>query len=142
MLCYQSLFSQVVDRPQVQKGLRFVFDEKKGVEGKLLERFRAARLAFNAEDWGYLDDCSFEDDRRVLPLQAADFLAYEVRRFVYQRITAPDRPERVCFSRLKQRQHCFRRYDKQFVEALVVAHNISKAPLDILWHTIRESHDD
>lgn len=56
-----------------------IFDRKKGAEHHVLNHFSAAKDAIKNTDGGLLSRCSFQDDEKTIPLQAADFLAYELR---------------------------------------------------------------
>lgn len=122
--CYDRLFLQVVSWPRVQRDFSFVFDKKKGVEHRVLERFSHAQKQLNAQlpaDERLLRGCSFDNDEIVLQLQAADFLAYEVRRSIFQKRTNPARAERRCYAELKKRPHSFRCYGKTYLENLFKA---------------------
>ena len=58
----------------------FVFDEKKGLQMKALEVFGVFKHSRRIHGVNMLAGLSFYDDKIVMPLQAADFLAYEINK--------------------------------------------------------------
>jgi len=89
-----------------KKGFRrhvvgFVFDENKDMKSRAkleYERFQAR----SPESSTWMASLTFADDRRVLELQAADNLAFEVRKNCFNR-RFDTRKERVALTRLKDR---------------------------------------
>ena len=79
----------------------FVFDENKDMRYRAkvqYERFQAC----NPESSTWMASLTFGDDRKVLELQAADNLAFEVRKNCFNR-RFDKRKERVALTRLKDR---------------------------------------
>lgn len=86
-----------------QRSIAFMFDEKKAIENNALTIHVAAKKAFNsivAEE--YLSSIAFADDVNVMPLQAADLLAYEWRKRISDETEHPDKPVRRSYARIRQ----------------------------------------
>jgi hypothetical protein len=96
--------------------------------------FEASKRYFDgqAETLGTLHECRFDDDRSVVQLQAADLLAFELRRRVWDSRRDENIPVRLAYRRLTEifqktsvsakppyRQRIFRCYDGTFVTNLV-----------------------
>jgi uncharacterized protein DUF3800 len=111
--------------------VEFIFDEKEKVKGRVQGHFDRAKEQLDADPnhRGTLDKCYFEDDRKVIPLQAADLLAYEMRRHTLTRITKGDGiPMRDAYGQIKAsfdvighgqppyRERLLRCYDKRFIQ--------------------------
>ena len=69
-------------------GFDFVFDARAKVKGRVRAHFETAKAAMESDPRvaGKLSDLVFRDDRKFVPLQAADLLAYELRKRVWQRV--------------------------------------------------------
>jgi Protein of unknown function (DUF3800) len=141
------------------RGIDVVFDKKKKAEGRVQRHFQTAKAACDASPKlvGLLNTCSFADDRTVVPLQAADLLAYELRRRVWDRLRDPSTPVRPAYQRLKTvfklipesappyRARNFRCYDARFVADLqreVVARQpITAEEAVTLWYYLPVAED-
>lgn len=142
VLCFQSIFHQVVTHG-TENSISFVMDEKRAVQDRVLAYFYEAKKVINegAED-GKLRGISFEDDRVLIQLQAADFLAYEVRRGILNRRRDAVYAEHQPYTRLKSRQHDFRCYGQKFFENLVVAKREKpEQSYSELWFTVEAPED-
>ena len=129
--CYRVLYQNIVSR-WVFNGIEFVFDEKEKVKGRVQSHFyRVKEQLDEMPDYrGKLESCSFQDDREAVPLQAADLLAYEVRRRIWERLKNPNAPVRDAYQRIKEsfavrpneppyRERLFRCYDERFFTTLL-----------------------
>lgn len=81
--------------------LDFVFDEKEKLQGYLLEYFVKLKASF-PQDRQMLGAASFVDSKSVLPLQAADYIAYERRLQTQRRLKKDGRKERKSYVRLRE----------------------------------------
>lgn len=86
--------------------IQFVCDQQPDIEGRLRDLWNRAVARVNAEAWGgvQLSNLDFKDSRKVLPIQAADLLAYETRKDLKNRIQRPEYPMSRVIERL-QRGH-------------------------------------
>jgi len=148
--CYRVVFQNILNR-WVYNGIDFIFDDKEKVKGRVQDHFNKAKATLdrNPTYAGKLNECLFRDDRKVIPLQAADLLAYEVRRYVWERLTKPNPPVRPAYQRIKDsfavrlnqgpyRERLFRCYDKRFLDSVMraMADNpqITEAEVIDLWY--------
>lgn len=130
--CYLVLFHNILKFSPF-KGIDFIFDRKAKAEGRVKAHFDAAKeiLDKDPETAGRLNECIFRDDRKFMPLQAADLLAYELRRRTWDRVKDHAIPIRPTYQKLKDvfektatdskppyRQRIFRCYDRRFIEGL------------------------
>lgn len=69
-----------------------VCDEQPGLQGLLQDTFAKAREFAMRDAPCRISHLQFEDSKEVLPLQAADILAYETRKDVLNRMEQPQRP--------------------------------------------------
>lgn len=101
-LLFAQLVPAVVRRYPPQNGFAFQFDDKPEVRQRVATAFEVARSTVNSLHPGKFDDVpvSFENDKIVYGLQAADLLAYEWRRHHSDRIATPDKAPRRSFERL------------------------------------------
>jgi Protein of unknown function (DUF3800) len=141
VLCYETVFREVIERPHVQNGISFTLDRRTGTEAEVRRRFSVAKAHIETERPGMIDSCDFADDRDEAGIQAADFLCYETRRAAYQQLVAPSRPERTSLRRLRQRPHRFVWYDRRFVTDLRRAHSLTGNALEELWFLTRPPED-
>jgi len=131
-LSYRVLFHNLIANT-IANGIDFVFDEKKKAKGRVETHFRAAKAALDKIPGyaGKLNNIAFRDDRKVVPLQAADLLAYETRRHTWARVTGRDVPMRSAYQRIKEmfvikpkqppyRERIFRCYDVRFLDTMAV----------------------
>jgi hypothetical protein len=129
--CYRVVFQNILNR-WVYNGIEFVFDNKEKVKGRVQTHFNRAKEQLDKMPLyrGKLESCSFRDDRVAVPLQAADLLAYEVRRRVWERLRNPNAPVRNAYQRIKDsfavrqtagpyRERLFRCYDERFFTTLL-----------------------
>lgn len=143
LLCFRSLMWQVMTHG-VEMGISFVMDENKVVEMPVTQSFNEAKDVINEEAPGKISGISFENDAVVMPLQAADFLAYEVRRGILNRRRDETYIERPVYSRLKERRHIFRCYGRRFLRYFreSASHDASLEQLITRWHTVDAPEED
>lgn len=96
MHCFVTILVNAVNfvrrwRPRI-KALWFVCDRMpSGKSGLFIEAFNEAKQIV-ADDCDFdIDGLDFRDSRRVLPIQAADLLAYETRKELANRLESPQR---------------------------------------------------
>lgn len=131
-ICYRVLLRTILSN-WVVNGIDFIFDQKEKVKGRVETHFNNSKaiLDKNPETAGKLNEVVFRDDRKVIPLQAADLLAYEIRRHTWTRIEKGEMPMRSAYQRIKEafvvkpekppyRQRLFRCYDRRFIVSLGV----------------------
>jgi hypothetical protein len=92
--------------------IEFVFDRKKNFEGVLSDMFNHLRDD-SPNHRGHLGAVSFRAKDKVIQLQAADYLAYEVRRYAADQFKGAIRPTRKTMeSLMKDRQLAVGFYDR------------------------------
>jgi hypothetical protein len=102
----------------------------------------AKRVFNNGAEDGKVHTIAFEDDRVLIQLQAADYLAYEVRRGSFNRRRDRVYVERQPYARLKQREHSFRCYGRNFIANLLTAMAANPtASVMELWFTVDAPED-
>ena len=113
---YWNFLLQALLFPIAERGIGCVFDIRKGIQGGALQVFAATKAAFDRAWPGRVGGITFLDDKDEPALQAADLLAYELRRRVWQRICEPERPPRRSYERLKAgaAKRSFRCYERPF----------------------------
>jgi hypothetical protein len=82
--------------------VQFIHDEQPGMQGRLQEAFGHARKWIEPDCHFHLSHLQFEDSRLVLPLQAADILAYETRKDIVNRLEKPQRARSRALIRLME----------------------------------------
>ena len=151
-LCYYTVFREVFQCSPFM-GSDFVFDEKDKVKGAIEKRFEDTRAWFDADPQlkGKLNHCVFQDDRKCVPLQAADLLAYELRRRAWDRAQDEHAPTRPAYARIMNtfrdssttppyRLRRFRRYDRRFRDAVQRAWDAGTLTPDA-WFTLPAPED-
>lgn len=141
-ICFSSIFHQVLSHG-VEQDIYFVMDEKKAVEERITNFFYQTKAKFT--EWGHADKVrgiAFENDEVLIQLQAADYLAYEVRRGILNRRRDPVYVERQPYTRLKEREHSFRCYGEKFIKNVLAAQarEPEKHIID-LWFTVDAPED-
>jgi hypothetical protein len=139
LMLYRDFLFQAMFFPVAARGIDCVFDTRKGIEGKALKYFAMAKTAINSRLPRRVGAIAFMDDTDEPALQAADLLAYELRRRVWQRIREPDRPVRRSYERIKAgtAKRSFRCYDRafwaRFRDLAEQYKELEDAPLDEQW---------
>jgi hypothetical protein len=138
----------------VFNGYEFYFDEKEKVKGRVEKHFNDSKASLdkNPAYAGKLSNISWRDDRKVIPLQAADLLAYEIRRHTWTRLERGEVPMRSAYQRIKDtfavspekppyRQRLFRCYDRRFVDSVLSEmhvrqqdHELTETEVIDLWY--------
>jgi len=101
----------------------FIFDMNEEMKYRVLtqyDRFQAA----NPESSTWMASLTFADDKKVLELQAADNLAFEIRKDCFNRLFDRERPERKALTRLKHKIAIIYDLDYRSLKALV-DHNLN-----------------
>ncbi|MET0396772.1 MAG: DUF3800 domain-containing protein, partial [Longimicrobiaceae bacterium] len=75
-------------------------DEQKGWEGRLTDVWNSVVRGEKTWFSGEISKLRFDDSKKVLPLQAADLLAYEIRKDVIDRLERPQFPRSMALHRL------------------------------------------
>ena len=78
----------------------FVLDEQPGLMGRMTDAFEKARELVARDTDIPMKLEGFRDSKEVLPLQAADILAYETRKDLVNRTESPQRPRSRALIRL------------------------------------------
>ena len=79
--------------------IEFIFDRKKGYQKIITEMFERLRDE-SPNHRGYLGEVSFRSDDDTIPLQGADHLVYEVRRYAADQFMGSTRPTRATMESL------------------------------------------
>ncbi|HEY2150307.1 MAG TPA: DUF3800 domain-containing protein [Vicinamibacterales bacterium] len=159
--CYRVLFYNILKFSPFM-GVDFVFDKKKKSEHKVKGHFDRVKETSKRDSAmvGTLGECAFEDDRKVMPLQAADLLAFELRRRAWDRKRNDSLPIRRTYQRLKDvfkktsvdarppyRQRIFRCYDNTFIKNLLTEvakpehQPITEGDVTYLWYHMDAPED-
>ena len=86
--------------------VKFIFDQQKQHEGEMTrvhEEFRKKDLVYRSQ----VGSLSFEDKQQFIPLQVADTLAYETRKYFEARMQDENAPERPELQKLKNDRKVF-----------------------------------
>jgi hypothetical protein len=159
--CYRVVFENILKFSPF-KGIDFIFDRKAKVEGRVQAHFEAAKaeLDKDPDTNGRLNECIFRDDRKFMPLQAADLLAFEIRRRVWDKSRDASAPLRPTYQKLKDvfakthpaakppyRQRIFRCYNGKFIDDVMGAlaapehQPINAADVWYLWNHMDAPED-
>ena len=105
-----------VDLPPSADGISMTFNGKKKELKKLVDDYYFdAKTAID----GFIPtkfDCAeieFRSDEEVLPLQMADFFAYEWRKRISDRVRHPEKKERKSYTLLRQRPRFLKHYNSR-----------------------------
>lgn len=102
--------------------IRFVCDSQKGWEGRLTDLWNTVVLGKYSLYPGKLSELHFGDSKDVVPLQAADLFAYELRKDVRDRIERPRFPRSMALHRLLDGQpHLGFYLDRSIIEERIAA---------------------
>jgi hypothetical protein len=93
-------YREVVSLPEEER-IAFVFDRRKDLTGRVTYLYDHLCGAQNMPHVKRFGSLTFDDRKRMKPLQAADVLAYESFRYLNDRIAG--RPERWQFTELRKR---------------------------------------
>lgn len=102
MLFGQLLMALIVRYP-AQNGFSFMFDEKPEVMKIVANMYTDVKKAVDGFMPGKIagTKVGFGNDNDTPPLQAADLLAYEWRRYVSERVSKPEKVMRMSYRRLR-----------------------------------------
>jgi hypothetical protein len=130
LIGYQVLLSRIgldvkkfndAQRPGFRRHMiAFVFDQPK--KTRALAQYERFQIA-NPESSTWMASLDFADDRKLYQLQAADNLAYEIRKDCLNDLAGRQRPERKALARLKHRLAIVYRLDRRSLESLL-RHNL------------------
>lgn len=102
LMLFTKLFMLLASTYPAQRSIAFVLDEKKAIQWNALTIHAKAKERFNeltGEE--YLSSIAFDDDVNVMPLQAADLLAYEWRKRISDETDRPGKAVRKSYARLR-----------------------------------------
>jgi hypothetical protein len=120
LLFARFLHMLAVDLPPSADGINLTFDGKKDVKKLVDDYFPDARRAteeFLPTKFNALT-IAFGNDEKVLPLQMADFFAYEWRKKISDLVRTLGKKERPSYALLKQRPRFLKHYNSDAVEAI------------------------
>lgn len=100
----------------------FVIDERNEIRYKAMQAHSNFQER-DSEAGNWIASLTFADDRKVLELQGADNLAYEIRKNCLNDLLGSPRNERVALKRLKRKLAIVYRLDRRSLEVLV-RHNL------------------
>lgn len=125
-----------VDLPPSADGISMTFDEKKELKKLVDDYYFDAKTAID----GFLPtkfDCAeieFRSDEEVLPLQMADFFAYEWRKRISDRVRHPEKKERKSYTLLRQRPRFLKHYNSKAIESIKArADSTGKSMIEVMW---------
>lgn len=102
MLFGQLVMALIVRYP-AQNGFSLMFDDKPEIVARVGASYKSVKAAVDEIMPGkfHATTVAFGDDEVHMPLQAADLMAYEWRRYISERITRPGKPTRMSYRRLR-----------------------------------------
>lgn len=106
-------------------GVDFMFDDKPEIRKIVNAHYYEAKELINSKFPGRLrgaDTVAFGDDAKILPLQAADFIAYEWRKSLSNRQNNPEKPERTSYTRLKACPRILLKYSREAMLGIMREH--------------------
>jgi hypothetical protein len=149
LLCYETVLNAILGAPIAMNGIELVFDERRAAQTCVREHFNAYRERHGLQE--RLSDVRFVDDRKCMPVQAADLLSYHLRRKIRDRKQG-ESPIRKTYELLKEsfprelhkgngyRGRFLRCYDNHFVDdALKFCDSWDK--IQQLWHVLPVRED-
>jgi hypothetical protein len=118
-ICYQVLFAQILATFSAFRAFNFVFDQKEKVRKHVEAHFWAAKDYIDQIPGleGMLRGVAYEPSKDLVPLQAADFLAYERCKRNSDRAAGIQR-KRKSYERLLERPHHFKIIDDRYFAAV------------------------
>jgi hypothetical protein len=102
LMLFAKLFTAIRKTYPDQRSISMMFDEKKAIHSNALVIHSAAKSAFNTlvgEE--YIRAIGFDSDESVIPLQAADLLAYEWRKRISDETDRPGKAVRKSYARIR-----------------------------------------
>lgn len=124
LLCFQFLVGDISARLNdegINSRVPYMFDQHDELsrEAKILyEEVRQKNPSYSPR----MGTLRYGDKRRHVPLQVADNLVYETMKLLLNQKYDETRPERIAMTRMKPKIGSIRLFNKQGLEALVVAH--------------------
>lgn len=101
-MLFTKLFTLLRETYRAQRSISLMFDEKKAIQNNaLLIHAKAKEVYDEIVGEEYLSGIEFDDDTQMLPLQAADLLAYEWRKRITDAREKPDKPVRRSYQRIR-----------------------------------------
>jgi hypothetical protein len=125
LTCFPTVISQILDvygKRLPEYPIEFVFDDQKGLEGEALDTFREVRdQLLRPEFREFVATPIFRPSHQVKPIQAADLLAYETQKKVFNDRFDPQRDYRKSLMRLVLgRAHIAKYFDWPSVQAALL----------------------
>jgi Protein of unknown function (DUF3800) len=121
--------------PDASNGVNLMFDDKKEVQD-LVNTYshdagRALKDLFPVFQNPVI---AFDSDESMLPLQAADFFAYEWRKRISDKLLRSGKVERKSYTRLKHRPHLLRHYgEKEIANIRQISTESGKSLIEVMW---------
>jgi hypothetical protein len=101
-MLFTKLFMALRRTYPAQRSISMMFDEKKAIQSNALVIHTAVKKRFNelvGEE--YIRTIGFDSDESVIPLQAADLLAYEWRKRISDETERPEKAIRRSYARIR-----------------------------------------
>jgi hypothetical protein len=98
---YVGFLTEFVANQYSEHVVNFTFDEHSEFRPKAKEIYESISRDARLAGTGHYGTLAFKHDDVVIPLQAADLLAYETQLALQRKYYPSDRPERMSFARLK-----------------------------------------
>jgi hypothetical protein len=103
MLLQEVMYGATLEARSDDERVRISYSQQDEFRGRFEDLYRVLRRRYQR-----LDTLTFEDMRTTPGLQAADLLAYELKRFYKNRVTRPDIPLRWPMRNILLQQHVLR----------------------------------
>jgi hypothetical protein len=136
LLFTRFLHMLAVDLPPSADRINLVFDEKKEVKKLVDDYYLDAKKAtdeflpskFNGSA------IAFGSDEQILPLQIADFFAYEWRKRISDKVRNSEKKQRTSYTLLKQRPRFLKHYNSRAIEAIRArATATGNSMIEVMW---------
>jgi hypothetical protein len=138
VLLFTRLFHLLMTEYGPQQGFTLVFDEQRDVKGTVNRYYADAKAVVDQILPGKLHglEVSFGRDEDHPPLQAADFLVYEWRKYLTQVAGGTASPKRGYYRRLRQGRAAnaqLHYYDSEAVRAIKARADAGESLIEAMW---------
>ena len=133
-LLFARLFLFLANMESLNDGISFMFDNKEETRKHVNDFFYKAQKIINAALPERIAGVTvaFGSDQEQLPLQAADFFAYEWRKRISDKVLHPEKAVRKSYARLRQRQGHLEHFSRDVFEAMLAAMDEGTALFDAI----------
>jgi len=117
-------------------GISIMFDEKPEVR-RIVERYyyQAKKLIDSARPGKLASSTiAFRSDEATMPLQAADFFAYEWRKRISDQVNEPHKKIRKSYARLRELPRKLEHYNRAAMEEISERANSGESFLEVMWN--------